>query len=156
MWRGNQDLHKVQPDPVKLHLESHPQGRGWCFGSEDGAMIVPICLPLGFSRQIWVGGSLVSGGGCCFEIYLFCFPCWIFCFLSPMPGSDSKESACNAGDPGSIPGSESSPGEGNGSPLRYSSVFPIHFGIPFRREWQPTLGIHGEFCEQRSLVGYSP
>ena len=119
-------------------------------------MIVPICLPLGFSRQIWVGGSLVSGGGCCFEIYLFCFPCWIFCFLSPMPGSDSKESACNAGDPGSIPGSESSPGEGNGSPLRYSSVFPIHFGIPFRREWQPTLSIHGEFCEQRSLVGYSP
>ena len=31
------------------------------------------------------------------------------------PGSDSKESACNAGDPGSIPGSGRSPGEGNGS-----------------------------------------
>ena len=28
-------------------------------------------------------------------------------------GSDSKESACNAGDPGLIPGSERSPGEGN-------------------------------------------
>ena len=35
-------------------------------------------------------------------------------------GSDSKESACNAGDPGSIPGSERSPGEGNGNPLQYS------------------------------------
>ena len=80
-------------------------------------MIVPICLPLGSSRQIWVGGSLVSGGGSCFEIYLFCFPRWIFCFMSPMPGSDSKESACSAGDLGSIPGSESSPGEGNGSLL---------------------------------------
>ena len=31
-----------------------------------------------------------------------------------------KESACNAGDPGSIPGSERSPGEGIGYPLQYS------------------------------------
>ena len=30
-------------------------------------------------------------------------------------GSDSKASACNAGDPGSIPGSGRSPGEGNGN-----------------------------------------
>ena len=35
-------------------------------------------------------------------------------------GSDSKSSACNAGDPGSIPGSGRSPGEGNGNPLQYS------------------------------------
>ena len=31
--------------------------------------------------------------------------------------SVSKESACNAGDPGSIPGLGRSPGEGNGNPL---------------------------------------
>ena len=31
-----------------------------------------------------------------------------------------KESACNAGDPGSIPESGRSPGEGNGNPLQYS------------------------------------
>ena len=30
-------------------------------------------------------------------------------------GSDGKESACNAGDQGSIPGSRRSPGEGNGN-----------------------------------------
>ena len=30
--------------------------------------------------------------------------------------SVGKESACNAGDPGSIPGSGKSPGEGNGKP----------------------------------------
>ena len=36
--------------------------------------------------------------------------------------SDSKESACNAGDPGSIPGSGRSPGEGNGNPLQYSCL----------------------------------
>ena len=37
-------------------------------------------------------------------------------------GSDGKESACNAGDQGSIPGSGRSPGEGNGNPLQYSCL----------------------------------
>ena len=37
------------------------------------------------------------------------------------PGdSDGKEPACNAGDPGLIPGSGRSPGEGNVYPLQYS------------------------------------
>ena len=36
--------------------------------------------------------------------------------------SDSKESACNAGDPGLIPGSGRFPGEGNGKPLQYSCL----------------------------------
>ena len=37
-------------------------------------------------------------------------------------GSDGKVSACNAGDPGSIPGLGRSPGEGNGNPLQYSCL----------------------------------
>ena len=37
-------------------------------------------------------------------------------------GSDSKASACNVGDPGSIPGLGKSPGEGNGTPLQYSCL----------------------------------
>ena len=36
-------------------------------------------------------------------------------------GSDSKESACNAGDPGLIPGMGRSSGEGNGNSLQYTS-----------------------------------
>ena len=48
-------------------------------------------------------------------------------------GSDSKASAYNAGDPGSIPGLGRSPGEGNGNPL-----------LPAES--------HG----QRNLEGYSP
>ena len=51
-------------------------------------------------------------------------------------GSDGKESACNAGDMGSIPGWGRSPGEGNGNPLQYSGLDNPH--------------------GQRSLVGYSP
>ena len=37
-------------------------------------------------------------------------------------GSDGKTSACNEGDPGSIPGSGRSPGEGDGKPLQYSCL----------------------------------
>ena len=35
-------------------------------------------------------------------------------------GSEGKASACNAGDPCSIPASGRSSGEGNGNPLQYS------------------------------------
>ena len=36
--------------------------------------------------------------------------------------SDGKASAYNVGDPGSIPGSGGSPGEGNSNPLQYSCL----------------------------------
>ena len=50
-------------------------------------------------------------------------------------GSDGKEAACNAGDPGSIPGSGRSPGEGNGNPLQYSCLEnPMDRGA-----WQATV-----------------
>ena len=43
--------------------------------------------------------------------------------MSNFPGgSDGKESAYQVGVPGSIPGLESSPGEGNGNPLQYSCL----------------------------------
>ena len=37
-------------------------------------------------------------------------------------GSDGKESACNVGDSGLIPGSGRCPGEKNGYPLQYSCL----------------------------------
>ena len=43
--------------------------------------------------------------------------------ITGFPGSSAgKESTCNAGDPGSIPGLGRSPGEGIGYPLQYSWV----------------------------------
>ena len=49
---------------------------------------------------------------------------WLSFSRDPLPylpcGSDSKESACNVGDLGSIPVSGRSPGEVNGNPLQYS------------------------------------
>ena len=43
-------------------------------------------------------------------------------FILEYSSSDGKESACNAGDPGLIPGSGRSHGEGNGYPLQYSCL----------------------------------
>ena len=43
-------------------------------------------------------------------------------FLGFPGGSAGKESACNAGDLGSIPGLGRSAGEGNGYPLQYSGL----------------------------------
>ena len=45
----------------------------------------------------------------------------LFGYIFP-GGSDGKESACNVGDPGSIPGLGRLPGEGNGYPLQYSGL----------------------------------
>ena len=53
-------------------------------------------------------------------------------------GSDGKESACDAGDMGLIPGSGRSPGGGHGNPLQQP----------------PPVSLPGEFHGQRSLVGY--
>ena len=47
---------------------------------------------------------------------------WFKVFLGFPRGSAGKESTCNAGDLGSIPGVERSSGEGNGYPLQYSGL----------------------------------
>ena len=61
---------------------------------------------------------------------------WAFHFISPgFPGgSDSKESACNAGDLGLIPELGRSPGERNGYSLQYSSL-----ENPMDRAWRVTV-----------------
>jgi len=46
----------------------------------------------------------------------------VYVYLGFPGGSDGKDSACNSGDPGLIPGLGRSPGEGNGNPLQYSCL----------------------------------
>ena len=61
--------------------------------------------------------------------------------------SDGKESACNAGDLGLVPGSGRSPGEEDGNPLQYS-----YLENPMDREaWQAT--VHGVAKSQTRLSG---
>ena len=47
---------------------------------------------------------------------------WCIQFWGFPGGSDSKESACNAGDSGSVPELGRFPGKGNGYPLQYSCL----------------------------------
>ena len=87
--------------------------------------------------------------------------------------SVGKESACNAGDPGLIPGSGNSGGEGIGSPFQYSwssLAAQLVKNLPAMQEtWVGSLGgqdplekrmattpvfLPGEFHGQRSLVAY--
>ena len=70
----------------------------------------------------------------------------IFLFCGGFPGSSvGKESTCNAGDPGSIPGLGRSPGEGIGYPLQYSWAFLVVQLVknpPAKREtWIQLLGL---------------
>ena len=61
----------------------------------------------------------------------------LYHFLGFPGGLDGKESACSAGDLGSIPGSGRSPGEGNSNPLQYSCLEnPMDGGV-----WSAT--VHG-------------
>ena len=61
----------------------------------------------------------------------------LICLDVDTDGSVVKNSPANAGDPGSIPGSERSAGAGNGNPLQYSCV-----GNPMDRgAWRAT--VHG-------------
>ena len=73
-------------------------------------------------------------------------------FLGFPGGSDSKESACNVSDLGSIPGLGRSPGEEHGNPLQYSCLDNPHG----QRTWRAT--VHGvaksrDTTEQLALMG---
>ena len=65
-------------------------------------------------------------------------------------GSAGKESAYNAGDAGSIPGSGRSPGGGNGNPLQYNCLEnPMNRGI-----WGAT--VHGVARVRHDLATKPP
>ena len=60
-------------------------------------------------------------------------------------GSAGKESACNVGDPGLVPGLERSTGKGTGNPLQYSCLEnPMDRGA-----WQ--TAVHGVTKSQTQL-----
>ena len=71
-----------------------------------------------------------------FIIIIELYGLFIIYFVGFHGGSDSEESTCNEGDPGSVPGLGK---------------------IPWRREWLPTLVfLPGGFHGQKSLACYSP
>ena len=63
--------------------------------------------------------------------------------------SDSRESACHAGDLGSIPGLERSPGKGNGYPFQYSCLRNTMDRGPW---WVTVHGGHKESAKTEQLT----
>ena len=112
----------------------------FCF-SFSGAPITGLCFNL---INVWQGvtncgfnGQIESSFGASLVVY----------GLPWSIGSDSKESACNAGDRGSIPGSGRGPGEGNGNTLQYSC-----WRIPFVARQRSLLAtVHGVAKSQTQL-----
>ena len=74
----------------------------------------------------------------------------LVCCYSDFPGgSAGKDSACNVGDPGSIPGSRRAPGEGNSKPLWVSCLG----NVMDRGAWQAT--VHGVAKSRTGLSDFT-
>ena len=88
-----------------------------------------------------------------------------FLDLASQVDQTGKASACNTGDPGSIPGWGRSPGEGNGNPLQYSCLEnsmdspmggPSPWGRRVGHNWRTSLSLSTLFCYAlRVLVAQS-
>ena len=118
----------VRPKTTKLLEENIGSG-------SDGRELACNTGDLGLIPGL--GGSPGEGNGTLFQYSCWRIPCTEepsrgFCTRGRRVGHNwvtasrvaqmVKKSTCNAGDPGSIPGSGRSPGEGNGNPLQYSGL----------------------------------
>ena len=85
----------------------------------------------------------------CISVFYLSFYVLVNCKRGFPSGSEGKASACNVGDPGSIPGSGRSPGEGNGNPLQYSCLEKPMDG----EAWQAT--VHGVAKSRTQLSNFT-
>ena len=123
--KGLMFLSKRRHDPFVARIETMLNGR---FLPHMTQWKQHTGLKLCISHcQLWPQGLVYT--------QLFCLPRFVL-ELDFTGGSDGKESACSAGDLGSIPGLRKPPGGRNGNPLQYYCLENTH--------------------GQRSLVGYSP
>ena len=105
-----------QQDPLQKGVATHSSVLAWRIPGTGE----PGGLPSMGSHRV--------GHDCCdLAAFLACFPCSLL----------GKESACSAGDLGSIPGLGRSSGEGNGNPLQY----PCLENFMDRGAWWAT--VHG-------------
>ena len=122
------------PSPPAFNLSQHQalfQGQFFASGCQSigaSASVLPMNIrdwsPLGLNGLISLQSKKLSRvfpnttvqKHQFFSAQLSLWSNWFLC------SSDGKESACNAGDSGSIPGSERLSGEGNGNPLQYSCL----------------------------------
>ena len=99
-------------DPVEESIATHPSIFTWRIpGTEEPGGLQSMGSQSDMTEQLSLVGK--RNRSLNYLTYLAIY----------IPGvSNGKESACNYGDPGSIPGSARFPGEGNGNPLQYSCL----------------------------------
>ena len=122
------------PNSLSLHLIPNSLPR---ISAESGSLFGSKAFSVSHQVLVLISLILALRYGPVQVLNQMCSPCWrsapspagdtwasIWQLCSgPYPGgADGKESACNAGDLGSIPGLGRSPGEGNGNPLQCSCL----------------------------------
>ena len=114
------DMTEAMLRCVRAHTHTPPRVPACLL--PDAHVWVPLSPGLGFGRKyrdMVEGKTFKMGKNCRPTCGLFCC---VFVSWGLAGSSDSKQSACNAEDPGSIPGFGRSSEEGNGSSLQYSCL----------------------------------
>ena len=125
-----------QPLKISLLNSSEDWKRKTSLSSMDQAKTSPCCERWCSCHVDWKQ-HIVKEGELKGHVYADCYNTSLA--MGFYGGSADKESACNAGDLGLIPGLGRSPGEGNGYPLQYSglenSMDCIVHGVAKSRTW---------------------
>ena len=125
---GLQHARPPCPSPTPgVYSNSHPLSQ-WCHPTISSFVALFSSCPPSFpaSGSFQMSQLFMSGGqsiGASASVLPKNIRGWFPLRLIGLPcSSNGKESACHAGDQGSIPGLGSSSGEGNGNPLQYSCL----------------------------------
>ena len=129
VWWPAEGPHRLGVGVVCMGQRGQDHRWHCCWGSEQNLVLRGDGADRGRGQTIEGFGGLARSLGCCLltegatETYKQGSD--MIWFLSLLCGGlpwwlSGKESVCNAGDQGSIPGLGKSPGEGNGYPLQYS------------------------------------
>ena len=152
LMTGGRDISESQADG---RLKAQPSWRReWEGGSQESGRTWPRQSPHwrlehrgGVSKKTGPGGQWWRQK-LSINVVLLTMILHSRCYYIWASSSDGKDSTCNAGDPGSIPGSERSPGEGNSNSLQYSCLEnPV-----VRGSWQSWFS----FLHSSGVSLYSP
>ena len=116
-------------------------------GAQIWQMAKFSAFPIAFQKSWIIGNNKKTHPNCC-QLLNTTFEA----SSNGLPGVSAKESACNAGDAGLIPGLGGSPGRRHGNPLQYSCLenlpmvimvpCPFHLSLTASLLYLTSLGIY--------------
>ena len=119
LFLSQSTVYNIERETMKTHwIKEKKKKKHWSgrdIGSNESSFIYQLCYFMWVQLAFWKGQWKVSST----SVIILMQTCGFMGFPS---GSAGKESACNAGDLGSIPGLGRSPGEGKGYPVQDSGL----------------------------------